>query len=74
MEHSRRLTRLKQQLASLSANNQTNDGESLSNRNQIKNEIESILASDCLFCGELMIQNIDKPFIVDWDQENLDWQ
>lgn len=46
----------------------------LSTRDQIKDEIETILAGDCLFCGEFMINNIDKPFIDDWERVNLDWQ
>lgn len=76
---------MKQQLQSLSLNvpatNQTettsvNGGANLSQRDNIKNEIENILAAECLFCGEHMINQIDKPFIdvKDWDRVNLDWQ
>lgn len=46
----------------------------LSQRDRIKNDIETILAAECLFCGENMINQIDKPFIEDWDRVNLDWQ
>lgn len=51
-----------------------NDTSYLSNRDQIKNDIETILAADCLFCGDYMINSIDKPFIDDWEKVNLDWQ
>lgn len=43
-------------------------------RESIKNDIENILAAECLFCGEHMINNLDKPFIEDWDRVQLDWQ
>lgn len=49
-------------------------GNTMSQRDTIKNEIETILAAECLFCGERMINLIDKPFIEDWDRVNLDWQ
>lgn len=46
----------------------------MSQRDNIKNEIETILAAECFFCGEHMINLIDKPFIEDWERVNLDWQ
>lgn len=52
----------------------TSASTAVSQRDQIRNEIEIILAADCLYCGELMIDNIDKPFINDWNKVNLDWQ
>lgn len=84
-----RLSKLKQQLQNLSLNipvpNQVdpataNGGatavvaNTMPQRDSIKNEIETILAAECLFCGEHMINLIDKPFIEDWDRVNLDWQ
>lgn len=81
-----RLSKLKQQLQNLSLNipvpsqvdttsvNGGAPGNSMSQRDSIKNEIETILASECLYCGEHMINLIDKPFIEDWDRVNLDWQ
>lgn len=74
---------MKQQLQSLSLNipvtnhadtASVNGTASVSQRDNIKNEIENILAAECLFCGNHMIEYIDKPFIDDWDQVNLDWQ
>ncbi|XP_065192969.1 vacuolar protein sorting-associated protein 18 homolog [Sycon ciliatum] len=30
---------------------------------QLKSELDDIVAADCVFCGEVMIKSIDKPFI-----------
>ncbi|XP_031628679.1 vacuolar protein sorting-associated protein 18 homolog isoform X2 [Contarinia nasturtii] len=71
-----RLSKLKQQLQTLSLNIPVT-GQADANpsqRDNIKNEIETILAAECFFCGEHMINQIDKPFIEDWDRVNLDWQ
>lgn len=69
---------LKQQLSSMSTQPQSDtsslSGTKMSGRDQLKAEIETILGSDCLFCGEIMINSIDQPFIVDWDKVNSDWQ
>uniref|UniRef100_A0A8C7MCB8 Vacuolar protein sorting-associated protein 18 homolog n=1 Tax=Oncorhynchus kisutch TaxID=8019 RepID=A0A8C7MCB8_ONCKI len=32
-------------------------------REQIKSDIDDIIAFECVYCGELMIKSIDKPFI-----------
>lgn len=81
-----RLSKLKQQLQNLSLNIPVPSqmetasasvgavGSTVTQRDDIKNEIETILAAECLFCGEHMINLIDKPFIEDWDRVNLDWQ
>lgn len=86
IEDTRRLSKLKHHLQSLNTsiavpNSQQQiidtvsiNGTNLSTRDQIKNEIETILAADCLFCGEYMINNIDKPFIDDWERVNMDWE
>lgn len=82
-DHIFRLSKLKQQLQNLSLNipvsGQTdtasvNGNGSISQRDNIKNEIETILAAECLYCGQHMINLIDKPFIEDWDRVTLDWQ
>lgn len=85
-EEARRFNTLKQQLATATAggigallqpdlsNLIGTTSTNVSPREQIKNEIENILAADCLYCGEYMIESIDKPFIDDWDKVNLDWQ
>lgn len=76
VETNRRLSSLKLALASMNTvqpdeNNGASNG--LSQRDKVKMEIESILASDCLFCGELMINSIDQPFIEDPNRMENDW-
>lgn len=74
-EDARRLNGLKQQLVTTSTSVQQLDpANGTSQRDRIRHEIEDILASDCLYCGEYMIDNIDRPFIDDWDKVNTDWQ
>ncbi|XP_048483000.1 vacuolar protein sorting-associated protein 18 homolog isoform X2 [Plutella xylostella] len=45
-------------------------------REVIRNEIDDIVASECVYCGEHMIQCIDKPFISDedWDRVKREWE
>ncbi|XP_017310953.1 vacuolar protein sorting-associated protein 18 homolog [Ictalurus punctatus] len=38
-------------------------GKGQGSREQIKSDIDDIVASECAYCGELMIKSIDKPFI-----------
>lgn len=33
------------------------------NKESIKNSIDNIVANECYFCGDYMIESIDKPFI-----------
>lgn len=42
----------------------------------VKSEIDNIVASECLYCGENMIRNIDKPFIEDYEYDSVmkDWK
>ncbi|XP_059051527.1 vacuolar protein sorting-associated protein 18 homolog isoform X2 [Achroia grisella] len=55
---------------------QTRTFSGLPLREQIKNEIDDIVASECVFCGEYMIACIDKPFISDedWDKVMKEWE
>ncbi|XP_023944562.2 vacuolar protein sorting-associated protein 18 homolog isoform X2 [Bicyclus anynana] len=45
-------------------------------REVLKNEVDDIVASECVFCGEHMIACIDKPFIADedWDRVMKEWE
>lgn len=43
----------------------------LSAADVMKSEIDNIVASECLYCGENMIRNIDKPFIEDSEYETV---
>uniref|UniRef100_A0A8D8CPT7 Vacuolar protein sorting-associated protein 18 homolog n=1 Tax=Culex pipiens TaxID=7175 RepID=A0A8D8CPT7_CULPI len=45
-----------------------------SSKEHLKAQIEDILASDCLYCGEVMIRTIDKTFIENWEKVDSDWQ
>lgn len=48
----------------------------MSTRDMIKSEIDNILASECLYCGENMIRNIDKPFIEEHEYDLImkEWE
>lgn len=35
---------------------------------------EDLLAGECLFCGQLMIEAIDQPLVEDWDRVTSDWE
>lgn len=52
----------------------TNRGLSL--RDQLKAEIDAIIAAECLYCGDYMIESIDSPFIADKDYERIrrEWE
>lgn len=39
-----------------------------------RGDYEDLLAGECLFCGQLMIEAIDQPFIEDWDRGASDWE
>lgn len=36
-------------------------------------DYEDLLASECIYCGQLMIDAIDQPFVDDWDRNDSDW-
>ncbi|OQV21083.1 Vacuolar protein sorting-associated protein 18-like protein [Hypsibius exemplaris] len=44
--------------------------QSLSRRDAVKQELEETIASECPFCGLLMIKSIDLPFLLPEDYEN----
>lgn len=48
----------------------------LSAKDNVRAEIDNILGSECLYCGETMIRNIDLPFIEDEDYERIikEWE
>lgn len=72
-----KLTDLQKQLTLLSnieLSTVTSSGLPL--REVLKNEIDDIVASECLYCGEYMITCIDRPFIADedWDRVMKEWE
>ena len=40
-------------------------GSTLHRLQQAQAELDDLIAGECLFCGDIMIRNIDKPFIED---------
>ncbi|KAK9880904.1 hypothetical protein WA026_013235 [Henosepilachna vigintioctopunctata] len=48
----------------------------MSNVELCRMEIDNIVASECLYCGENMIKNIDKPFVDDAEYEKMkkEWE
>lgn len=77
IEEIKKLNSLKKQLELSSSQQQADtssvNGESISTRDLLKAEFENMVASDCLYCGEYMIDSIDKPFVKDWDRINSEW-
>ncbi|XP_071871160.1 vacuolar protein sorting-associated protein 18 dor isoform X2 [Bombus fervidus] len=74
MDQRTKLADLQRQLTALS--NKPEDTRSvrsvsLSTKDQIKADIDDLIASECLYCGELMIESIDKPFIEEEDYERV---
>ncbi|XP_039596994.1 vacuolar protein sorting-associated protein 18 homolog [Polypterus senegalus] len=53
----------------------TSLGKGQESREQIKSDIDDIIAAECVYCGELMIKSIDKPFIdkQKYEEEKLSW-
>lgn len=44
-------------------------------KDQLKNELDDIIASECIFCGDIMIRSLDKPFIEEkeFDKVMAEW-
>ncbi|XP_054289696.1 vacuolar protein sorting-associated protein 18 homolog isoform X1 [Macrosteles quadrilineatus] len=49
---------------------------SLLGREQVKTDIDTIVASECLYCGDYMINALDQPFIKDEDYDRItkEWE
>uniref|UniRef100_A0A1B0CQ76 Vacuolar protein sorting-associated protein 18 homolog n=1 Tax=Lutzomyia longipalpis TaxID=7200 RepID=A0A1B0CQ76_LUTLO len=73
-EVAQRLSGLKMRLSMLGAGQTVSGSDAQGAREALKEEIQSITASDCVFCGEMTIETIDKPFISDWDRVRNDWE
>ncbi|KAF4519225.1 hypothetical protein B566_EDAN015331 [Ephemera danica] len=69
---------LQRQLASMTVKEDTVSlgSSALTAREQVRSELDSIVAGECLYCGENMIRSIDKPFINEdeFDKILKDWQ
>ena len=56
---------MKQKLNTLSTQIELSKGQNPQNviaRDQLRQDIENILAAECTMCGSLMINQLDKPF------------
>lgn len=75
-----KLDDLNRQLKVLNAQGQGDNvstgSSGISAKELVKAEIDNIVASECLYCGENMIRNIDKPFIEEHDYEKVmkEWE
>ncbi|KAL3236879.1 hypothetical protein MRX96_022134 [Rhipicephalus microplus] len=49
---------------------------SLTTREKLMNELDDLIASECLFCGEIAIRSVDEPFIDPeaYEQVMNDWR
>lgn len=71
---------LNRQLKILNAQGQgdnlSTNSAGMSAKELVKAEIDNIVASECLYCGENMIRNIDKPFIEEHEYEKImkEWE
>lgn len=68
-EEGQKLMKMKQNLSILTGqiellNNQKNavPAQTISARNQLKHDLDNILAAECVFCGSLMIQHLSSDF------------
>lgn len=48
-----------------------NNNSAIPRAEQLKDELDDIVASECILCGEYMIKTIDQPFIGDDETEVL---
>lgn len=63
-------------LSTQAVDNISTGSAGLSARDNVKAEIDNIIGSECLYCGETMIRNIDLPFIEedDYDRVMREWE
>lgn len=73
-----KLQEYRRQLASMSSKDDaiSINSTSISARDQLKADIDAIVASECLYCGEMMIKSIDRPFVEDDEYEQImkEWE
>lgn len=74
-----KLADLHRQLNILSTQNIDNvstGSSGMSARDTVKADIDNIVASECLYCGENMIRNIDMPFVDDNEYDKIlkEWE
>lgn len=47
-------------------------GNNTSRAEQLKEQMDDLVASECLLCGEAMIKSIDRPFVEETEQEEIE--
>lgn len=62
MKLKQKLSILNTQIELSKNSNSTIPEQTISSRDQLKQDIENILAAECVMCGSLMIQKLDKSF------------
>ena len=68
----RKVGELQQQLASLTLDSGSLDSRPVPSRlEQAQAELDELVAAECVFCGDVMIRNIDRPFIEDQDFDRV---
>ncbi|XP_061560865.1 vacuolar protein sorting-associated protein 18 homolog [Phycodurus eques] len=52
-----------------------NLGKGAASHEQMKSDLDDIVASECVYCGELMIRSVDKPFIdpLKFEEDKSSW-
>ena len=55
----------------MSVGSRGSGGTKLSHREQVRAELDDLIASECVFCGDIMVKSIDKPFIADEDFDRV---
>merc|ERR1719464_1082964 len=55
----------------ISVGSKGSGGTKLSRREQLRAELDDLIASECVFCGDIMVKSIDKPFIADEDFDRV---
>ena len=58
-------------LETMSIGSKGSGGTKLSHREQVRAELDDLIASECVFCGDIMVKSIDKPFIADEDFDRV---
>ena len=66
-----KLNKIRDRIQELERDNKSNQGK----LDQAYSELEEIIASECLFCGDLMVKNIDTLFIAseDFNSSRDEW-
>ncbi|XP_064080342.1 vacuolar protein sorting-associated protein 18 homolog [Macrobrachium nipponense] len=72
----KRVSDLKGKLLAISNDESTTGTGVWGDREQIQSEIDSLVAGECLYCGDNIVSNIDTPFINanEWDATMAEWQ